>query len=285
MTFQSTIDGSYVSHQYAISGWSDDEVNYPSGYWSCYGGSPNTIDTLTPSRGIGPAINTCEDYTTLGDELDKSGLTWRSYTSAVDSPDGGGFNAYSAVSHIYYGQDFTNDVISPQSQFLTDVGNGFLANVTWITPTNSESDHPGQKAKGGPAWVASIVNAVGQSKFWDSTVIFVIWDDWGGFYDPVTPPQVDYDGLGFRVPLIAISPYAKQGYVSHTQYESSSVLRYIEDNFGLAPMEASDTRAADPASDFFNYGQKPRTFTPIQAAKLAPQDMIWDGTRPDSKGD
>jgi phospholipase C len=133
--------------------------------------------------------------------------------------------------------------------------------------------------------VASIVNAVGQSKFWDSTVIFVIWDDWGGLYDPVTPPQVDYDGLGFRVPLIAISPYAKQGYVSHTQYESSSVLRYIEDNFGLAPMEASDTRAADPASDFFNYSQKPRTFTPIQAAKLAPQDMIWDGTRPDSKGD
>ena len=75
---------------------------------------------------------------------------------------------------------------------------------------------------------------MGESKFWDSTAIFVQWDDWGGLYDPVPPPFKDYDGLGFRVPLLAISPYAKQNYVSHVQYETASVLRFAEDLFGLS---------------------------------------------------
>jgi phospholipase C len=82
-------------------------------------------------------------------------------------------------------------------------------------------------------WVASIVNAVGQSAFWNSTVIFVLWDDRGGWYDHAPPPQLDDDGLGFRVSLLCVSPYAKQGYVSHVQLESASVLRFVEDTFGL----------------------------------------------------
>jgi phospholipase C len=107
------------------------------------------------------------------------------------------------------------------------------------------------------------VNAVGQSKFWDSTAIFVIWDDWGGWFDPVVPVYKDYDGLGFRVPLIMISPYAKAHYVTHVQYESSSVLRFVEDNFGLKPLAQSDRRAANPANDAFDFNQKPITFKPI----------------------
>jgi len=102
-------------------------------------------------------------------------------------------------------------VISPPSQFLTDIGAGQLANVTWITPTYSNSDHPGLNSAAGPAWVASLVNAVGTSKFWNSTAIFVMWDDWGGWFDPVKPVFRDYDGLGFRVPILMVSAYAKRG--------------------------------------------------------------------------
>ena len=87
-----------------------------------------------------------------------------------------------------------------------------------------------------------------------------MWDDWGGMFDPVKPVYEDYDGLGFRIPLIVISPYAKQSYVTHEQYETASVLRYIEDNFGLAPMAESDARANDPASAAFDYNQPPRKF-------------------------
>ena len=94
-----------------------------------------------------------------------------------------------------------------------------------------------------------------------------MWDDPGGWFDPVKPPYEDYDGFGFRVPLIVISPYAKQGYVTHVQYETASVLRFMEDNFGLAPLAASDARANDPNGDALDYSQAPRTFTKIAGAK------------------
>jgi phospholipase C len=113
------------------------------------------------------------------------------------------------------------------------------------------------------------VNAVGESKFWKNTAIFVQWDDWGGLYDPVPPPHRGYDGLGFRVPLIVISPYAKQNYVSHVQYETASVLRFAEDLFGLAQLSDSDTRAASPADDCFDFSQKPRKFVPIKSPEDA----------------
>jgi phospholipase C len=111
------------------------------------------------------------------------------------------------------------------------------------------------------------VNAIGNSKFWNTTAIFVFWDEWGGWFDPVPPPYIDYDGLGLRVPLLIISPYAKQGYVTHVQYEHGSMLRFVEDLHGLAQLSASDTRANDPMSDAFNFSQPPRPFKPF-ATKL-----------------
>jgi phospholipase C len=151
------------------------------------------------------------------------------------------------------------------------VAAGKLASFTWITPLCENSDHPLCGGGGGPSWVASIVNAVGESKFWDSTVIFVQWDDWGGFYDPVPPPHKDYDGLGFRVPLIVISPYARKNYVSHVAYETASVLRFAEDLFGLEQLSVADTRATSPAGDCLDFNQTPRKFVPIKA----PQDAAF----------
>ena len=150
-------------------------------------------------------------------------------------------------------------------RFLKDVAAGKLANFTWITPLCRDSDHLACGVGGGPSWVASLVNAVGESKFWDSTAIFVQWDDWGGVYDPVPPPFLGYDSTGFRVPLIVISPYAKAHYVSHTQYETTSVLRFAEDLFGLDQMTAADRRATSPAGDCFDFNRKPRKFVPIKS--------------------
>jgi phospholipase C len=93
----------------------------------------------------------------------------------------------------------------------------------------------------------------------------VQWDDWGGVYDPAPPPFEDYDGLGFRVPLIVISAYAKANHVSHVQYETASVLRFAEDLFGLNQLSAADARATSPAGDCFDFSQKPRRFVPIKA--------------------
>jgi phospholipase C len=92
----------------------------------------------------------------------------------------------------------------------------------------------------------------------------VQWDDWGGFFDHFGPPLKDYDGLGFRVPLLVISPYAKRNYVSHVQFETASVLRFTEDIYGLEQLAAADKRATSPADDCFDFSQQPRKFTPIK---------------------
>lgn len=264
--FASQIDESFVAHQYIIAAQAQSSVNIPSGFpWGCASAKTVMVDMLSSQREIEqPGQRPCFDYTTLGDELDKAHLKWRFYTSKYFHGTSGLWSGYQAVKHVIDGPDWKN-VITPQSRFLKDVKAGTLGAFTWITPSCPDSDHPSCGGGFGPSWVASIVNAVGESKYWNSTAIFIQWDDWGGFYDPVPPPFEDYDGNGFRVPLVVISPYAKQNYVSHVHYETASVLRYAEDLFGLPQLSAADARAKSPAKDCFDFDQKPRTFVPIKA--------------------
>jgi phospholipase C len=265
--FQSQLDESFVAHQYIIAAQAQSAVDLPYGPWGCQPGPSDFIYTIEKDRKYGPVEPPCFDYQTLGDELDRAGLSWRFYTSKDGAPSSGSgavWSAFQAVKHIYDGPDWAN-VITPQKTFLTDVAAGKLANFTWITPMCINSDHPNCGGAYGPSWVATLVNAVGKSRFWDSTAIFVQWDDWGGLYDPVPPPFRDYDGLGFRVPLLIISPYAKKNYVSHVQYETASVLRFAEDLFGLGRLGAADSRATSPAADCFDFAQPARAFVPIKA--------------------
>jgi phospholipase C len=116
----------------------------------------------------------------------------------------------------------------------------------------------------GSSWVASLVNAVGESKYWNSTAIFILWDSYGGWYDPEPPEYLDEEGLGFRVPLVIVSPYAKRGYVSHVHYEHGSILKFAEDQFGLERLAASDRRANSPERDAFDFSKPPRKFVPFK---------------------
>lgn len=267
-TFSSNLDGSFVAHQYLVAAYSSRAVDYPINDWGCEGGKSDTVVTLLKTRAYGPSIPACFNNPSIASEADATGISWRFYAGTIYG-DGGLWSSYQAIDKIYNGRDWSADVVSPPAQFLTDVTAGKLAAITWITPTWETSDHPSGDKPQGPAWIASVVNAVGESKFWKSTAIFVMWDDWGGFFDPVPPPHEDYDGLGFRVPLLIVSPYAKHGSVTHVQYETASVLRYVEDNFDFAPLAQADARADDPANDAaaFDYGQKPRKFTPIAGSK------------------
>jgi phospholipase C len=267
--FQSQLDESFVAHQYAIAAQAQSSVDLPFYLlWGCAGGKNDEVGTLTQNRSpYGPYQQACFDYTTLGDELDAAKLSWRFYAVQYNQDNGGNggtWSGYQAVKHIFYGKDW-NNVISPNWQFIKDVRHGKLANFTWITPECAESDHTECGGGYGPSWVAAIVNTVGKSKFWDSTAIFVQWDDWGGYYDHVAPTYQDYDGTGFRVPLLVISPYAKKNYVSHVSYETASVLRFAEDLYGLPQMAAADSRANSPAADCFDFTQNPRRFVKIKA--------------------
>jgi phospholipase C len=272
--YQSQLDESFVAHQYIIAAQAAWSVDLPGGQWGCSGRSYDEVAIITKERTISNQYQPpCYDYQTLGDELDKAHLSWRFYASWYGSPssgDGAVWSSYQAVKHIYEGPDWKKDVISPNWKFITDVHNGTLKNFTWITPVCDDSDHVNCPGGYGPSWVAALVNTIGESKFWDSTAIFIQWDDWGGLYDHVAPPYEDRDSVGFRVPLIIMSPYAKANTVVHTQYETASVLRFAEDLYGLGQLAPADRRAASPAQDSFDFNQTPRKFSPI-AAPLPPK--------------
>src|SRR5262249_27667801 len=149
--FTSQIDGSFISHIYIVAGWAGGAVDSPSGTWGCEGGKSDVIATLTQARGYGPDIPECMDMPTLGDELDAKGLPWRFYTGAVGTSDDI-WSSYRSIDHIRYGQDWSTDVISPQTQFFDDVKAGQLGAVTWITPTCQNSDHASCGGRHGPYW-------------------------------------------------------------------------------------------------------------------------------------
>jgi phospholipase C len=175
------------------------------------------------------------------------------------------WSAYDAIRQIRYGPDWTTDISVPETNVLSDISSGNLASISWVTPSCANSDHHGcvgPDQAGGPAWVTSIVDAIGQSKYWDTTAIFISWDDWGGWFDHIPPKQLYPDGLGFRVPLIVISPYTLHGYVSHVNHEPGSILHFTEEAFGLPSLGGRDA-TADDLKDCFNFNQSPNGFTPF----------------------
>ena len=121
--------------------------------------------------------------------------------------------------------------IQPLDSFLAQAKAGTMPAVSWIVPNNADSEHPTALVSAGQAYVTAIVNTVIQSPEWNSTAIFLTWDDWGGFYDHVAPPVVDANGYGLRVPGIVISPYAKAGYIDHQTLSFDAYNKFIEDVF------------------------------------------------------
>jgi phospholipase C len=121
--------------------------------------------------------------------------------------------------------------IHPLTDFYKHAEDGTLPSVSWITPAQAVSDHPPALITAGQAYVTGLINTIMRSPNWDSTAIFLCWDDWGGFYDHVKPPVVDKQGYGLRVPALVISPYAKQGYIDHQILSQDAYLKFIEDDF------------------------------------------------------
>jgi phospholipase C len=158
------------------------------------------------------------------------------------------------------------------SHFYTAATNGTLPAVSWVTPSQPNSDHPPANLDAGQAYVTNLINTVMRGPDWDSTAIFLTWDDWGGFYDNVIPPQVDTDGYGLRVPSLVISPYARKGYIDHQVLSFDAYNKFIEDDFlgGQRLNPATDGRP-DPRPDVresapilgnlaadFDFSQSPR---------------------------
>src|SRR5579863_444141 len=271
--FESNEGPSFPAHQYLISGTSTISQgsrlrvseNPQTAEQQFTGGCdspPGSLAMLIDANGEElQETYPCYDRPTLMDLITDKGLTWRYYEWRTGA---GLWNAPDAIKHLQEGSQFSTEVVAPPSKVITDIGNGALASVVWVTPTAKASDHAHISNGTGPSWVASVVNAVGKSNYWDNTVIFLTWDDWGGWADHVSPVVYNSYELGFRVPAVIISPYTPKGYVSHRQHEFGSILKFVEKTFDLGSLGTTDVRA-DDFSDCFNFKGTPRSFTPIPA--------------------
>ncbi|MGB8909900.1 MAG: alkaline phosphatase family protein [Candidatus Cybelea sp.] len=297
--FQTQGSGSFTAHQDLIRGATsinptESLIDNPTGQpWGCDAGLHAVTSLITAKgkylrdKGPFPCTNefpSSSYYATLRDLLDAKGVSWKYYVPCFSEangcapnkrcPDCAGnlLNAYDVIASVRYGSEWTTNFGMPATQIFDDITGGTLPAVSWVIPEDNEDDHPGERVDKGPSWVASVVNALGESSYWNSTAIFIVWDDWGGFYDNAVPQQFNDNlgGLGFRVPCLVVSPYAiagqssQGGYISHTQYEFGSLLRYIEDNFGLGNLNTTDVRA-NSIADVFNYAQSPRPFKHIKS--------------------
>ena len=295
--FQTNQGPSFPAHQFIIAGTSAPTATSTSfaaentnGGAGCLSPPTVTVTMIDASGNESSRQYPCFNHPSLIDRLDAKGISWRYYTIQTGivaalwvGPD--------AIQHLCQpqtvngtlvctGPDWSN-VTTTNTQVLKDIANNQLPQVSWVMPNGQESDHPILTDGSGPSWVASIVNAIGNSSYWSNTAIIITWDDWGGWYDHVAPKVIN-DGsswgsgyvYGFRVPLIVVSPYARPAYVSHATHDFGSILKFIEDNFGLSSLGYADA-FSDDLSDCFNFSQTPIKFQTI-AAPLAVGHFLND---------
>ena len=195
-----------------------------------------------------------QDVLALPNRLLESGLTWRDY--------GGIMNRYRSLRG-------RSEITANQSRILTDALAGTLANVSWLFSEFEISGHPPASMCAAENWMARVASAIMRGPQWNSTALFMTWDDWGGFYDHVEPPVLERwsDGtpfrLGQRVPCTVVSPYARAGYVSHQVHSHVSILKFVETIFNLKPLNGRDASASDML-DCFDFTQPPRAGLALQ---------------------
>jgi len=262
--FSSLMGPSFPNHLYTVAAQSGGAVNNPrtdrnigtltnaTKGWGC--DVPNQQVQVQDASGNVQLQEACFDFKTLADELDAANFSWRYYAPPAGKS-GYVWSSFNAINHIRNGPDWQNVV--PVEQFQVDAAAGDLPTVSWVVTPGTVSEHPPASVCTGENWTVDLMNTVMQGPNWSSTAVFLTWDDFGGFYDHVPPQQVDGYGLGFRVPLLVISPYAKQGYIDHTQYEYSSMLRFAEDSLGLATLTDRDA-GANNMMGAFDFTQPPR---------------------------
>jgi phospholipase C len=298
--FQTNQGPSFPAHQFILSGTSAPTATSPlfvsenpagggtTGKAGCIAAPNVTVKVIDPSgsESSNAPIYPCFEHPTLTDLLDAANVSWRYYAPSPGSI----WTAPDAIQHMCgpngsvpsatacVGPDWTGTtpkVVVGQTQnnpqVLADIATGQLPQVTWVIPDGQDSDHASLNDGCGPSWVTSIVDAIGNSQYWPNTTIIIAWDDWGGWYDHVPPPQLLSDCAqwgcgyvyGFRVPLIVISPYAKPGYISHVKHDFGSILKFVETKFGLPSLGYADANSLGDLSGIFNSSQTPNVFQTI----------------------
>jgi phospholipase C len=259
--FEGAASWSLPEHLFMVSGWSARCPRGDENPLDCV----NSVEPVSPSKTWGgPLVPGKATYawTDLTYLMAKAHVSWRYFVKDGLEPDCEDDEAIVCKEPLKQGAE-TPGIWNPLPAF-TDVQQGGqleniqsldhfyeavheesacgLPQVSWVTPDVKTSEHPPSKISKGQAYVTTLINSIMRSPCWGSTAIFLSWDDWGGFYDHVMPPNIDVNGLGLRVPGLVISPYAKTGYIDHQQLSHDAYLKFIEDDF-------LNGERLDPATD------------------------------------
>jgi phospholipase C len=246
----------------------------PNHWYLLAGQSPDTgfnITTLQTTYEKETYLNQANSTRTIQDLLNVTpSVSWKyydwalpPYSVSISGPRGlvenSAYNNWNpfAARHESYSRWYADHFV-PRSDFFNDTAASTLPNLSWVIPGVLFSDHPSANLSAGESFVASVVNSVASSSAWNSTAIFLCWDDFGGFYDHMAPPQVDSLGLSLRVPLVVISPYTPKGLVVNDLGYFESLLRFMEWKFGLGCLTTRDCNAPLPLG-YFDFTQRPRT--------------------------
>lgn len=261
--FASANGPSYPNHFYFIAGTSggaidnaenigtvtlEDGTKFKS--WGCDAHGDDVFVLVRDEQGNTTKHDTCFTFPTVGEQLSDVGVDW-AYYSAVPGQVGYFWNAYNGIANVFH-TDLWQEHMRPIDRIIQDIEAERLPAVTWATPQFQLSDHPPFSTGHAHNWVSDIVNAVMNSDMWEHTAIFLTWDEWGGFYDPILPPAIDPVGLGIRVPLLTISPYTQRGVIDTEVGEFSSPLKFVADNWGLPYLtdRIANTHAFEHVFDF-----------------------------------
>ena len=289
--FESAASWSLPEHLFTVSGWSAVCPKEDTNPLDCVGSLNPVQPAKSWSEPIEKPPRATYAWTDLTDLLAKAGVSWRYYVSEGLEPDCEDDEAI--VCKPVKQNSKTPGIWNPLPDFTDVQQNGQVGNiqslnsfytaaheqsscalpsVSWIAPSLTISEHPPSPISKGQAYVTTLINTIMRSPCWGSTAIFLSWDDWGGFYDHVVPPNVDENGYGLRVPGIVISPYAKTGYIDHQQLSHDAYLKFIEDDFlrsarlnpatdGRPDSRTSVREEAPGLGDLtndFNFSQTPR---------------------------
>jgi phospholipase C len=231
---------------------------------------------IPDKRGRGPYRSSPVPYVpTIFDRIQSAGLTWKIY-GGHGNGDGSGW-AWAICPTFYeclgssQRQNLVND-----TDVLTAASNGTLPSLSVVTPTEANSQHNRVSMSQGDNWVGSVVSAIESGPEWDSTAIFITWDDCGCFYDHVPPP---WPRLGIRLPMVIVSPYAKAGFTDPNVGSVDSMLSYVEHNFDLSPLTRNDLRAYD-FSDSFEYSQPALPGVPMLTTRVSRSELNYIAAHP-----
>jgi phospholipase C len=258
--FSSAAGGSDINHFYWVTGTSGQPQD---------GGDQQTLLANTP---------------TIFDQLEEKGISWKFYVQNYEP------NLTYRTIHEYPGNrasqviwvpllNFDRFIDNPElnkhivdmSEFYNDLDNGTLPDVAYIAPSGP-SEHPPSNLVSGQRFIKTLIQSLMQSPYWDNSAFMWAYDDWGGWYDHVLPPQVDEYGYGMRVPALLVSAYARHGYIDHTTLDFTSALKFIEENWGLSPLAERDAQAQSIAGAFdFSQPPRPAVIIPFGQTEQTPK--------------